>query len=140
MALKDHYEERYGSWAGNPAGQKPDFTRCCESVMPNGEWRSRQCSKSNGHGPDGAYCKTHDPEERKRRDAVSAYNFHKKNYEHRIRYLYQADQVIRAIAEGHNDPRALCQEWLDKMGDKLVAPTPPEATGQLPPPPPGVKK
>lgn len=73
MALKDHYPKSYGAWAGNEAGRKPDFTRCCESVASGrGSWHSSQCSKPNGHGPDGAYCKIHDPEAVKARQEKSS--------------------------------------------------------------------
>jgi hypothetical protein len=133
MALKDHYDASYGSWAGNPAGSKPDLKRCCASVFNN--HRSHQCSKKNGHGPDGAYCKTHDPEAVARREAESRYNYHKRYYDDTVRGLRGADKVLKLIAEGHNDPRALAQEWLDNMGDKLVKPMPPVANVAPPPPP-----
>lgn len=127
MSLKGHYQRRYGAWAGNPNGLPPDFSRCCETVQS--DHVSRQCGKRNGHGPDGAYCKTHDPDAVKRRREASNYLFHKKYYDGTIRGLRGADKILKAIAEGHNDPRALAQEWLDKMGDKLVEPKPPAAHG-----------
>lgn len=55
-----HYQKSYGKWSGKPNGNRPDFTKCAASVHPPGMWSiERQCSRSCGHGPDGAYCKTH---------------------------------------------------------------------------------
>lgn len=137
MAIKDHYEKKYGDWAGNPDGFKPDYSRCCAKVWA--DHRSHQCRNKNGQGPDGAYCGQHDPAVRERKDALAAYRFHKRSYDDRIRGLNRADEVIRAIANGHNDPRGLAEAWLEEMGDRLVAPTPPEAAAPPPPPPPPVK-
>lgn len=65
------YKEKYGAWAGQPAGNKPDFKRCCEEVWSRERWsRHYQCHKPRGHGPDGAYCKQHDPEVVKARKAA----------------------------------------------------------------------
>ena len=50
---------RYGAWAGNPAGTPEDPFKCIE-VVPDG-YRSCQCSRKRGHGPDGLYCRQHDP-------------------------------------------------------------------------------
>lgn len=30
-------------------------------------------------------------------------------------HLSKRDEIIRSIADGHNDPRGLCQEWLDGL-------------------------
>ena len=55
--MEHKYKDRYGQWAGNPAGKSADKARCAEEV-----WRdflSHQCSRKNGHGPEGIYCKQH---------------------------------------------------------------------------------
>lgn len=50
----------YGAWAGNPRGQKYQEGHCAEEVWsgPRG-MTANQCSRKNGHGPAGLYCKTH---------------------------------------------------------------------------------
>ena len=96
----------------------PDYSRCAAMVPDGG--RSvlfHQCARKNGHGPHGAWCKTHDP------DAVNA--------KREVRYAKwraewdKADRqrefdaacklAVRQIAEGHNDPRGLCQSIIDKL-------------------------
>lgn len=54
------YPASYGRWSQRP----PDFTRCCGSVY-DGLTSSKQCTRKNGNGPFGAYCKQHDPEAKK---------------------------------------------------------------------------
>lgn len=60
MKLK-HYDSRYGVSSVQPKGVRPDFTRCAQSVTPRGGWAmsDHQCTRKNGHGPDGAFCKVH---------------------------------------------------------------------------------
>ena len=40
---------------------KEDFSRCIEEVWETGAWTQYQCSRKRGHGPNGLYCKQHDP-------------------------------------------------------------------------------
>lgn len=111
------YRKEYGAWAGDPQGRKPDFNRCCQEIWTRERWsRHMQCSKPRGHGPDGAYCKQHDPEVVAKRKAEKqvrgevAWN----------KLLMEAygktfhDALVK-IAEGHNDARGLAQETLDKF-------------------------
>jgi hypothetical protein len=53
---------RYGQWAGNPGGTCEDITRCIGEVQLAGGFRFGQCTRKRGHGPDGLWCKQHDPE------------------------------------------------------------------------------
>ena len=113
MTLKDHYPDAYNKWSGSPAGRTPDFSRCCVKVRDgSSRWpHYYQCSRKNGHGPDGAYCKQHVP------DVVA-----KRDEERRERELarYRKQQmewagprwfnVLKQIADGHNDPRSLAKE------------------------------
>ena len=97
---------RYGKTA-------PDFNRCAEAVRGDDAWYgTQQCARKRGHGPDGAYCKQHDP------DAVAA-----RRAESDAKYKAERDAAyakwkrerhapamltaLRQIAEGHNDPREL---------------------------------
>ena len=120
------HKERYGAWAGNNAGRKADLSRCCESVYSHGSRISSQCSRKSGHGPGGAYCKQHDPKEVKRRLATNQYKYDLQNYNARMRRLSETLPIIKAIAEGHNDPRSLCQKWLDEKAEMLTPPVAPK--------------
>lgn len=65
-------ERRYGQWAGNPRGQAEDTSRCIESVYPNTRGgHEHQCQRKRGYGPDGLYCKIHDPAAVKQRQKES---------------------------------------------------------------------
>lgn len=57
MPLKDHYKEHYGIDRGGLKGKKADYTRCCHATKMVQD--VVQCRGKSGHGPDGAYCKTH---------------------------------------------------------------------------------
>jgi len=57
--LKEAKKRKYGDWAGDPGGQPYDESRCAYAVWPDYIMHSIQCSRYNGHGPDGLYCKQH---------------------------------------------------------------------------------
>uniref|UniRef100_A0A6H2A3R7 Uncharacterized protein n=1 Tax=viral metagenome TaxID=1070528 RepID=A0A6H2A3R7_9ZZZZ len=55
--LEEARAYRYNQWAGNPKGWPYQGGRCAYEV-----WRNilgYQCSRKNGHGPSGLYCKQH---------------------------------------------------------------------------------
>lgn len=112
------YRKSYGAWAGFPAGKPPDFTRCCVQVWPNERGaRHHQCGRKRGFGPDGAYCKQHDPEAVAERQAVQAAKYHAKNavWEQRARAQKALDAckaALTLIRDGHNDPRYLAAKTL----------------------------
>ena len=118
------YQERYGAWAGNPAGKPPDRTRCCAVVYSRERWsRAYQCERPRGHGPNGDYCKQHDPAAQAARDAKArareaeaALKWRKEVYGPRF---YDA---LLAIANGHNDPRSLAIEVLSVIDDTETQP------------------
>lgn len=106
------YPKSYGAWAGNPEGHYPDYTKCCATVWNREGWsRSGQCNRKRGHGPDGAYCKQHDPTAVKARndaaDARGKAQWRVRRYEIHGRRFFE---VLKKIAEGHNDARGLAQE------------------------------
>lgn len=114
----EQYPEAYNAWAGNPKGVAPDFKRCCavvyerESIWP----RPYQCQKARGHGPDGAYCKQHDPAAGEARRAASHARYIEKHNRERVQwYGREFFDVLKKIAEGHNDARGLAQETIDKF-------------------------
>ena len=109
-----NYPDAYGKWAGNPVGMRPDLTRCCEEVrIPHG-WQYYQCARKRGHGPDGEYCKQHDPAAVKARKEKSEAEWRAKFNKERVKY-YGATflKVLQEIADGHNDPRTLAKETID---------------------------
>lgn len=111
------YKRAYGAWAGDPRGRVPDYSLCCEEVASRDRWAHfYQCSKKRGHGPDGAYCKQHDPAAAKaRREEADTRRRDKWNaarYEWHGRIFFDA---LLKIAEGHNDARGLAQEIIDKF-------------------------
>jgi hypothetical protein len=115
----ERYPDAYNKWAGNSAGVKPDYNRCCESVRSEGRWPFfHQCTRKRGHGPDQAYCKTHDPDAvaARRKASDEAYNakYNKWRYEFHGRHFYE---VLKQIADGHNDARDLAQETLAKFDE-----------------------
>jgi hypothetical protein len=120
------HQERYGKWAGNEAGRKADLSRCCERVHSHGSHISSQCARKGGHGPDGTYCKQHNPVAVRLRQAQSAYKYDLHNYNLRMQRLSTTLPIIKAIADGHNDPRALCQSWLDESAASLTPPVAPK--------------
>lgn len=118
MALKDHYKTSYGSWAGNEAGHSPNFKRCCKEVADNStNWpRYHQCRNKNGHGPDGAFCRVHDPVAIEKRAQASEVKYLERC--RRDATGYYGDKVIQALIEierGHNDPRHRAKEALDQL-------------------------
>ena len=50
---------RYDQWAGNPNGYSQRPMRCVAPVMHPPGFHSLQCSRQNGHGYHGLYCKQH---------------------------------------------------------------------------------
>ena len=48
---------KYNRWAGKPKGEDYKEGRCAYEVF--GAWLSYQCTRKNGHGPSGLYCKQH---------------------------------------------------------------------------------
>lgn len=113
----------YGKWAGNPKGTKEDPTRCIEAVRSD-PWISCQCSRKRGFGPDGLYCKQHDPDAAARRkaetEAREQRQWASRMIEANARRMALA---LRQIADGHNDPRGLATEtianvrrYLDTLG------------------------
>ena len=119
MGENVRYKEKYGDWAGNPRGRAPDFARCCEEVHTADGWRTHQCSRKRGHGPDGAYCKQHDPaaiaERKEKSDAK-----HRETLRADMQRAYGPSFLasLRKIAEGHNDPRGLAQEIVSDFDAK----------------------
>jgi hypothetical protein len=102
-------------------------------VYAHGSYISSQCRNKATRGD---YCATHQPEAVAARQAKSSYSHHLRNHEEFIKGLRGVDKVLKAIAAGHNDPRTLAKEWLDKQY-YLEPPEAPKPKASLPPPPKG---
>lgn len=111
------YQERYGDWAGNPRGRAPDLTRCCVEIHPSTGFRvPYQCNRKRGHRPDNAYCKQHSPEAVAARDKAAKERYEKQSLKWKYEtYGKMFHDVLKQIADGHNDPRSLAIETLKVM-------------------------
>jgi hypothetical protein len=116
--FKAHFRPEYGHGS---YCKRPDFARCADSVYLGSVWHgSKQCSRKNGHGPDGAFCKQHDPVAlaAKRVAEEAAW---KREWDQKAResaFTSESKAAIRAIAEGHNDPMTLAREILARYEGK----------------------
>lgn len=116
MADAEHYKRAYGEWAGNPKGNVPVFTRCCANLHDRYHPGGYQCTRKRGYGPDGAYCKLHDPDAVKVRREKADQEHRRKHYADMKRaYGSSFLEVLRKIAAGHNDPRSLAAETVDNF-------------------------
>lgn len=107
-----HYRKAYGTFSS----LTPDYTRCCASVY-GGHFRSHQCTRKRGYGPDKAYCKQHDPIARKAKDDARMQKWMSEMNEKQERAKYEANaktfyNALVQIAEGHNEPSALAIELI----------------------------
>lgn len=92
---------------------------CCESVTPKGMWSGgHQCNRSNGHGPEGLYCKQHDPAKVAERRKKSQSKWDADRVEWRKKaYGPKMYEALRQIAAGHNDARQLAKQTLEEIDD-----------------------
>lgn len=110
------YKAKYGGWAGNEHGRVADLTRCCVEVTryENGWPRNHQCNRKRGHGPDGEYCKQHDPAAVAERNRAS-HEKHDAAWQIRRKEIAgpRMFKIIEQIANGHNDACSLAREFLE---------------------------
>jgi hypothetical protein len=108
--LTSLHKEAYGL---KYSERKPDPAKCCAEVtVKQGMWYSySQCSRPRGFGPEQAYCKQHDPVVVAERDAKTRAAWEAKHQLDRIQWAGPAFfKALCAIADGHDDPRALAEE------------------------------
>lgn len=114
MKVTSLHHEAYGQWAGNERGYPPDPKRCCETVSDG--WKTKQCSRPRGHGPEEAYCHQHSPAEVERRDKIAKIRYEKNLRRWRVEHnAHKLLEVVTRIAEGHNDAMGLAQETLTEL-------------------------
>lgn len=103
----------YGRWAGNPKGNPEDPTRCVEEVCSGGrEMTFYQCLRKRGHGPEGLYCKQHDPEAVKRRLAESSKKFDAEMVVRQKQWL--AEDLGRLLVDAGYDTEEKVKALLEK--------------------------
>lgn len=115
------YQDKYGGWAGNPNGQKPDLARCCVEVgRPIGAWTQYgQCGRKRGFGPDGEYCKQHDPAEVAKRAKAADDKYQAERNQDRFKWYGRTFyDALQKIADGHNDARGLAQEVIEEFNKR----------------------
>ena len=56
--LKKKVVKRYGANAANK-GELEDVTKCIKQIWSENGFKSWQCKRKRGHGPEGLYCKQH---------------------------------------------------------------------------------
>jgi hypothetical protein len=113
----EQYPKNYGA---SHSQVSPDFSRCAETVntTPNERFSHfAQCSRKNGHGPHGAWCKQHDPVAVKTRKEAREKKWENEWADSARKRAFElaCQGAIRQIAEGHNDPRALAQSIIDAL-------------------------
>lgn len=112
--LTRYHKASYGAWAGRPDGTPPDPSGCAKEVRESGRWpKFSQCGRKRGYGPEGAFCKQHDPEAMAKRKAASKAKG-EAAWAKRMQEYHgpSAVALLRAVARGHNDPRGAAMEWL----------------------------
>ncbi len=116
-SFKAHFPEYYGR---TYAPKRPDYAKCCARVLGGAYSGSTQCVRKNGHGPDGAYCKQHDPDARKAKNAERDAKWQAERDEkaRQADFARECQAAITAIADGHNDPRALAKDIVARLGPK----------------------
>ena len=116
--LTSLHKDSYGGWAGRPNGSAPDPSRCAQEVRGEGRWAIyHQCNRKRGFGPEGAYCKQHDPEAIAKRDADRRAQ-QAEDWQRRKKEAWGASAIalLQDIAAGHNDARGAASEWLRGAG------------------------
>ena len=96
----------------------PDHNFCADSVYGTGRGASSyQCSRANGHGPHGAWCKQHDPVARKAKsDALSEKCAKEWDAKKRLASATEAMQLaLSTIANGCDDPQGLAADVMAEL-------------------------
>lgn len=72
--------------------------------------------ETSGYGPEEAYCKTHDPAEVKRKQELRDIEYARKAHIRKVELSGpKLLEVLKRIAEGHNDAMGLAQETLTDL-------------------------
>jgi len=108
-----HFSKGYGRYIRSA----PDYDRCAKPVY-DGIYNS-QCSRKNGHGRHGAWCKQHDPDARAARLKAEqdAYLAARNEADRKAEFIEECQSAVRDIAEGReSDPVARCKNVMSLWG------------------------
>jgi hypothetical protein len=110
----------YRDYYGPPYRRaRPEKDRCAESVTSDG-WGGHQCSRKATHDPDAqgnpTTCKQHSEYavSSRRAKQKAAYDIETARWKLRSMAL-PMKTALEAIAKGHNDPRSLAAEVLERF-------------------------
>ena len=106
------YRKAYGRYGAS----RPDLLRCAHSVS-DGMFGSKQCSRANGQGPHGAWCKQHDPVACKAKsDEMSGKRAKEYAAKKRLTAATEALKLALAtIANGCDDPKGLAADVMAEL-------------------------
>lgn len=115
------YRYRYGVWFRQV---KPDFERCCVEVSGPGIGKVHQCTRKARFDLDcgkPTRCKMHSREalKKKREEREAKYSREKAQREAAAQLRAAKDaalELVKSIAEGHNDARGACMALLREYG------------------------
>ena len=125
--LTDAFKAQYPQFYGRVYSPRPpNYTKCAGRIA--GVFGSEQCSRKPGHGPEGAWCKTHEPIAEKARYVAKVAKW---DAEHTMRRALSdataaLEPALRRIAEGHNDPRELSREVIAALDAARAQPKEPK--------------
>lgn len=89
--------------------------KCVESVRDDGRWPSfHQCRRANGHGPEGLYCKAHNPEAVAQRDKERTEKWERERKAEAPKWF--AHSMFALLKESVN---GITPEW-EKRRDKIL--------------------
>lgn len=114
-------------WFKNGHGE---YFGCTDMVISSGGWRSHFCGKKAKYDPDkngnptrcGVHCQAAKDKRKVKSDAryeASRREWAMKAEQEKLRR--EAVEIIRKIAEGHNDPRSICMDWVSRMDETKEA-------------------
>lgn len=113
----------YGHSHLHKKGFREDKTKCVVEVMRYvGRWPSSgQCARKRGFGPEGLYCRQHDPKVVAEKEKIQWDKYEQDRKKRMLQFLGPAAvEVLRKIASGCNDARGAAIEFLEEHKLKLT--------------------
>ena len=98
--------------------KSPDYARCAENVLDTNGWHSHQCSRANGHGADGAYCRQHATSAERREKRLELFRARCLLADKESLFTKEARDAVYRIAEGIANPQSLVREILARYEAK----------------------
>lgn len=118
MLEKLYVPREKSSWRG--AGPKVDFERCRVECYNSVSRDFYQCARKKAVEVDGiGYCTQHSPQKAAERKAAVFARDEERRRKAERQWTRPAEyrEALRAIANGHNDPRQIARDTLAKWSD-----------------------